>query len=77
MRRLAARTVIGAALAAAVGVGGAAYDRPVRRAPETRVVPPLADPALAPGVAGCTSDGACTVTDASGTRAATALGPPR
>jgi hypothetical protein len=35
---------------------------------ETRVVAPLADPAVSPGVARCTSDGRCTVTDAEGTR---------
>jgi hypothetical protein len=40
---------------------------------ETRVVAPLADPALAPGIGRCTSDGACTVTDAAGTRPGTPL----
>lgn len=39
----------------------------------TRVVAPLADPAVVPGIARCTSDGACTVTDEAGTRAATPL----
>lgn len=48
---------------------------PVPRAPpsSTRVVPALADPALVPGIARCTSDGACTVTDSTGTRPGTPL----
>jgi hypothetical protein len=41
--------------------------------PEGRVIPPLADPAAVPGIARCTSDGACTVTDASGTRPGSAF----
>jgi hypothetical protein len=77
MQRLAVKVTIGAALAAAVAVVGAAHGRPVSRPPELRVVAPLADPALAPGVARCTSDGLCTVTDASGTRRATVLAAPR
>ena len=40
---------------------------------EERVVAPLADPTVVPGVARCTSDGACTVTDESGTRSGTPL----
>lgn len=42
-----------------------------RPAVEAGVVPPLADPALVPGIARCTSDRACLVTDASGTRPGT------
>jgi hypothetical protein len=38
-----------------------------------RVVAPLADPTVVPGVARCTSDGECTVTDESGTRSGTPL----
>jgi hypothetical protein len=41
--------------------------------PSTRVSTGLADPALEPGIGRCTSDGVCTVTDSSGTRAATPL----
>lgn len=42
------------------------------------IVPPLADPAVAPGVGRCTSDGACTVTGEDGTtRAASRLSPSR
>jgi hypothetical protein len=69
--------MVGAALAAFFSLAGSAWERTARRAPDIRVVPPLADPSLVPGVARCTSDGACTVTDASGTRAATVVGAPR
>ena len=41
----------------------------------TQVVPPIADPSAVPGIGRCTSDGACTVTDAAGTRPATRLRP--
>ena len=51
----------------------AAHDGLRPRAGEPRVVPPLADPALVPGVARCTSDRACSVTDADGTRQGTPL----
>jgi len=37
------------------------------------IVPPLADPALVPGIARCTSDRACTVTAAGRTRPGTPL----
>jgi hypothetical protein len=40
---------------------------------EQVVVAPLADPTVVPGVARCTSDGVCTVTDESGTRSGTPL----
>ena len=40
---------------------------------EAHVVPPLADPALAPGIARCTSDRACLVTDERGTRRGTPI----
>jgi hypothetical protein len=60
-----------AALAASLTV---AAQRPSLRTPtEHRVVAPLADPALAPGVARCTSDGVCIVTDDGGTHAGTPL----
>ena len=41
----------------------------------TPVVAPLADPSVVPGIGRCTSDGACTVTDAAGTRPAAPLRP--
>lgn len=57
-----------------VAASHAPTGRPVAAHPgDTRVVAPLADPAVVPGVGRCTSDGACTVTDAHGTRAATPL----
>lgn len=62
------KLVLGAALAAGAAASGASYRGPERRAVETRVVPSLADPAIVPGVARCTSDGVCLVTDAFGTR---------
>jgi hypothetical protein len=63
--------VCAAAVAAAASV---AAQRPLHRlSTEVRVVPPLADPALVPGVGRCTSDGRCTVTDEAGTRTATPL----
>jgi hypothetical protein len=53
-------------------------EQPLRRTLlETRVVPPLADPRLVPGVGRCTSDGVCTVTDAAGTRSGSRLAPSR
>jgi hypothetical protein len=71
MTRRRVKLVLGAALAATAAAGGASYRAPARRpVPESRVVAPLADPALVPGVARCTSDGICFVTDASGTRRA-------
>jgi hypothetical protein len=45
----------------------------VARVVATPVVAPLADPGVAPGVARCTSDGACTITEAAGTRRAAPL----
>jgi hypothetical protein len=77
MRRGTVKRVVGAALAVSAALASAAYRGAPRAVPETHVVPPLADPALVPGVARCTSDGACTVTDAGGTRAAIVLGAPR
>jgi hypothetical protein len=77
MRRGTVKLVVGAALAASAALGEAAYQGALRVAPAPRVVPALADPALVPGVARCTSDGACTVTDELGTRRATVLGVPR
>lgn len=41
----------------------------------TPVVAPLADPSVVPGIGRCTSDGACTVTDTTGTRPAAPLRP--
>lgn len=66
MLRLAVLT----ALLAASTAGTPGQARP---AGETRVVAPLADPRVVPGVGRCTSDGACTVTDAAGTRAVAPL----
>jgi hypothetical protein len=60
----------------AVGMLAASHEAPrLARVVETHVVAPLPDPAMVPGVGRCTSDGACTVTDAAGTRRATALRP--
>jgi hypothetical protein len=68
MRRRIRKPLLAAALVAA-SVVIAASGRPLHRlSVQTRVVAPIADPALAPGVARCTSDGRCTVTDESGTR---------
>jgi hypothetical protein len=69
IRKLGLTTVLlGASAAVAVG-----QRPPVRAAGEARVVPPLADPRLVPGIARCTSDGRCTVTDEAGTRPGTPL----
>jgi hypothetical protein len=71
MRRTTHRLALTAALLGASAVV-AASQRPLTRAPtETRVVPPLADPAIVPGVGRCTSDGRCSVTDERGTRRGT------
>jgi hypothetical protein len=60
--------------AVTVGAAASAAGHPLRRLPtETRIVAPLADPALVPGVARCTSDAVCTVTDERGTRGGTPL----
>jgi hypothetical protein len=66
------------AVAAAVGAGASsAAPHALRRLPvETRIVAPLADPALVPGVSSCTSDGVCSVTDEAGTRPGTAIALP-
>jgi hypothetical protein len=63
-----------ATLAALLAVAAGAPPR-ARWTGETRVVPPLADPRAVPGVARCTSDRACTVTDGGGTRAAVPVFP--
>jgi hypothetical protein len=61
-------------LVAATAGAAFAAGHPLRRLPtEIRIVAPLADPALAPGIGRCTSDGACTVTDERGTRRGTPL----
>ncbi len=72
MRRLVVKLVF---LGAAGAVAGATatYGPLAVRVGETRVVPPLADAALVPGVARCTSDGVATVTDERGTRRGTPL----
>jgi hypothetical protein len=68
MRRRIRKPFLAAALVGASALIGAS-ERPLHRLPvETRVVPPLADPAIVPGVTRCTSDGRCTVADESGTR---------
>jgi hypothetical protein len=67
MRRRIRKPLLVATLVAA-SLAIAASERPLQRLPvQIRVVAPLADPAVVPGVARCTSDGPCTVTDASGT----------
>jgi hypothetical protein len=74
MPRRIVKLVLLGAVAVATAAGSAAGSHPLRRlASETRIVPPLADPALVPGVARCTSDGHCTVTDERGTRPGTML----
>lgn len=73
MARLAPVMLLVLATGALPVTGG----RGVSAEPEARVVPPLADPAVEPGIGRCTSDGACLVTDARGTRAATPLRPAR
>lgn len=69
-RLLAPVMLLFVAVGGAVAASGAAGER---AEVETRIVAPLADPALEAGVARCMSDGACVVTDARGTRAATPL----
>ncbi len=72
MRRHLRKLLVG--LAAAAAALSAAGERPaLRLSTELRVVPPIADPTLVPGIARCTSDGRCTVTDAGGTRPGTPL----
>ncbi len=71
MRRRIVKFVFLAA-AAAVASGVAPHGSLAGLASETRVVPPLADPALVPGVARCTSDGVCMVADERGTHRGTA-----
>jgi hypothetical protein len=57
------------ALALAATSAGLASSEPLRPLPvRTPVVPALADPAVLPGIARCTSDGRCVVTDRDGTR---------
>jgi hypothetical protein len=63
-RRIEKLLLVATLVAASAAIAPAVRPLPV----ETRVVPPLADPAVVPGVARCTSDGACTVTDDAGTR---------
>jgi hypothetical protein len=66
--------LIATVLAAASVAAASAAGRELRLLPaELRIVAPLADRALEPGVARCTSDGRCTVTDAEGTRPGTPL----
>jgi len=72
MRRRIVKFVFLAAAGAAVASGVAPSGSLAGLASETRVVPPLADPALVPGVARCTSDGVCTVADERGTHRGTA-----
>lgn len=72
MRRRIVKFVFLAAAGAAVASGVAPHVRLAGLASETRVVPPLADPALVPGVAHCTSDGVCMVADEHGTHRGTA-----
>jgi hypothetical protein len=67
MRRTARKlAVIVALLGASAGLATAqrAHRPPSDPASGTRIVAPLADPAVVPGVGRCTSDGRCTVTDA-------------
>jgi hypothetical protein len=61
-----------ASLIAVVMLAAAPVPRPLSLL-DTHVVAPLADPAVVPGIGRCTSDGACTVTDAAGTRRGTPL----
>jgi hypothetical protein len=76
MRRRSRKLLFAATLVAAAAI--AQGEHPLRGPPlETRVVPPLADPRVEPGVGRCTSDGACTVTDAAGTRRGSRLAPSR
>jgi hypothetical protein len=75
MRRQLKRLLLLGTAVAATALAAAAEKRPPHRTPSeaTRVVPPLADPSLVPGVSRCTSDGVCRVTDAHGTRPGTRL----
>jgi hypothetical protein len=73
MRRHLRKLFAGVAVAAAAALGAAGERPMLRLSTELRVAPPIADPALVPGIARCTSDGRCTVTDAGGTRAGTPL----
>ncbi len=74
MRRRIVKLVFLGVVGVAAAAGSAAGSHPLLRlASETRIVPPLADPALVPGVARCTSDGHCTVTDERGTHPGTML----
>ena len=56
------RALVLAAALAALPVAAAI----ARATGETRVVPALAQPGIVPGVARCTSDGPCVVTDEDG-----------
>lgn len=70
--RLVGTAAFLAAAAPLLGTPGGGRS-PLHAAADGRIVPPLADPALVPGVARCTSDLVCTVTDALGSRPGTPL----
>jgi len=72
MRRLIVKLLFLGAAGAVAGATATSGKLAVRVS-ETRVVPPLADAALIPGVTRCTSDGVATVTDEFGTRRGTPL----
>jgi hypothetical protein len=73
MRRRMGKLLLCGAAALAASLTAATQRPTLRTATEPRIVAPLADPALAPGVARCTSDRVCIVTDDGGTRAGTPL----
>jgi hypothetical protein len=73
MRRHLGKLFVGMTVAALAALSTAG-ERPILRlSTALRVVPPIADPTLVSGIARCTSDGRCTVTDAGGTRPGTRL----